>query len=402
MRDVVQLTKELVAFNTVSANSNIGLCEFLTPVLFGMGFCVEDLHVKDYPADKKTGRPAVKKANLIARIGPKDAEPLVLCGHMDTMPIDDITKWDSKKTRDPLHAAENTDGNLYGRGTVDMKGPLAAMICAVESLLEKSPKLRRELIICLTHDEEVGLRGARRIVADNKLKNPRFILVTEPTQLVPVRMHKGYLCLTAICAGEGGHSARGRRKINAIEVAARVVEELEEFAKELKAVREPCMDPPYANLNIGLIAGGTKLNKIPAKCEVSFSIRPIPGQSTKRIQAYITERLMTLGFDRKTGVSVVNVELFERDKGRIPTEPMCTSADSELIKVAEKVSGRSAIGEPYSTDASVLQKLGADCMIFGPGNIDVAHEPNEFIELNQLKTGVEYFGKIVEAICVEG
>lgn len=393
--DVVDLTRKMVAYDTVSAKSNLEFAVFLQGILSDMGFLVEELHVKDYV--EKSGAIEVKKANLIARVGPRGVEPLVLSGHMDVMPVGKLQDW---VIEDPFKLTER-GGKLYGRGSVDMKGPIAAMICAAGLFLEGTPKLRRELIFCLTHDEEVGLKGARRIVADKRLTNPKFIMIAEPTELTPVRMHKGHLCLRAICKGEKAHASCPQKGVNAIGLAVRVVRELEKFGEELKGLREPCIDPSHTTLNIAVIKGEAKLNEVPDECEVDFAIRPIPGQSAKAIQDYITHRLTNIGWTRKTSEPLVRVELFEKDRGRLPTEPMSTSAESELVRVAEKVSGKSACGAAYSTDASVLQQLGADCLIFGPGNIDVAHKPNEFIEASQLRVAVGIFKDIVREICLE-
>ena len=409
MKDVKQLTAQMVAMNTISAGSNMALAKFIEVILAEMGFQTM-LQEKTYPG-------GILKANLIARIGPKDVEPFMLSGHMDTMPVGDPKKW----RKDPFGLFE-TQGNLYGLGAVDMKGPLSASICAVESLVQNSAKLRRELILGLTYDEEAGLRGARRLV-DAQIVKPRFILVAEPTMLVPMRMHKGHICLRVTCRGLKGHSAKPNEGINAIELAADVIAEIKEFGKELMGARQPCIDPSYATLNISSIDSAdntidplkpikAKANEIPWICTIDFAIRPIPGQSIKWIQDDITQRLVAIQRyivlldEKKIGSSdekkikiSSSIAIDLQEKTKLPTEPMYTAAESELVKVAEAVSGKKAMGAHYSTDASVLQRLGSDCIIFGPGNIGVAHREDEYIEIGQLMAGVEKIREIVQRMC---
>lgn len=426
MLDVIELTKRMVAFNTESKNSNMEMALSVKATLEDMGFSVQ-LHEKDYFPKKEESEndrrirealekftdelgfsvqrkqvAGTRKANLIARIGPRDAEPFMLSGHMDVMPVGNVKDW---KTNDPLKLTEfGKKGEWYGRGSVDMKGPIAALICAVEPLVKQVGKFKRELMFGLTHDEEVGLKGAKRMVKD-QIVRPRFILIAEPTELIPIRMHKGHLCLKAICQGETGHASKPGKGINAIELAAKVIAELRKFSEELKGVIEPITDVPYTTLNISSIdstdtetKAKAKSNEIPWTCTIEFAVRPIVGQSTGRIRAYLQDRLSRVMWDRKKGNQLVTVDL--SDRGKVPTEPMCAPLDSELVRVAERVSKKSARGASYSTDASVLQKLGSDCLIFGPGSIDVAHKPNEYIEKSQLLKGVENFREIVRAMCI--
>jgi acetylornithine deacetylase len=319
------------------------------------------------------------------------------------MPVGNLSEWKigrggNEINLNPLQLTSH-DGKLYGRGSVDMKGPIAATICAIEPLVQLASKFKRELIFGLTYDEEVGLRGARRMV-EEKIVSPKFTLVAEPTQLIPMRMHKGHLCLTAFCHGKRAHAADPDKGRNAIELAAKVILELEQFSEELKCVIQPLIDPPHATLNIALAAGGSKLNEVPDGCLISFAIRPIPGQSVQRIREYIADRLMSIGGCDRSGNPIVVVDLFE--KTRQSTDPMITPSDSELVLVAESVSNEAARGVCYSTDASVLQHLGTDCVIFGPGCIDAAHKPNEYIEIEQLHKGVDQFREIARRMLLEG
>lgn len=424
MRDVIELTREMVAFDTTSSNSNLELACFLKELLEKMGLSVS--------FQEKTEN-GVRKANVIARIGPKNVEPLMLSAHMDVMPVGNLSAWTFSSN--PFDLTEQ-DGKLYGRGSVDMKGPLAAMICGIEPLISQASQFRRELMFGLTYDEEVGLIGAKRLV-NAKIIKPKFVLIAEPTELVPMRMHKGHLCLTAYCWGKGGHAAFPQIGRNAIEIAEKVIAKLKEFGEQLKCVEMPGFTPPYTTINIAEVRGGGKINKIPGQCEVDFAIRMIPGLTTQRIRDDITQRLEKIGYDEK-GLSIVTVGLYMKESDRIadeekfqkatktredltkriwvienerrkigkkePTEPMQTPASSELVRTAEAVAGVSARGVCFSTDASEFQRMRADCLIFGPGNIydGNGHEPNEYIEIDQLLKGVDQFREIARRMLLEG
>lgn len=384
MRNVIELTRRLVSFNTISQNSNLGMVSFLQALFEKMGFAVT--------LQKKTIND-VEKANLVARIGPRGVNPLMLSAHMDTVPFGQMRRWKTE----PLVLTES-GVKLFGRGSVDMKGPLAALICAVEPLLTQHSSFKRELIFGLTFDEEVGLVGAKHLVLSNEVC-PQFILVAEPTKLVPMRMHKGHISLRVVCRGESAHGSNPKIGKNAILMATDAIRILQEFGEELESAQEPILSPPYATLNIGKIKGGTKTNIVPARCEVEFEIRPIPGQSATAIRDSVASRMENLGFDAK-GDSQVIIELLDRTKQ--PTDPISTPADSLLIKIAEHVTGQEARGVSYSTDASMFQPWGSHCLILGPGDIANAHIENEFVEINQLTLAVDYFRNIIDTILHEG
>jgi acetylornithine deacetylase len=431
MNNVIDLTRQMVKINTISRNSNMELIDFLSKVFLDMGFEVK-LQDKKFPGN-------IVKANLVARIGPKDVEPFMFSGHTDTVPEGDIVGW----KYDPFNLTSN-GGKLYGLGSADMKGPIAAMICAAETLKPKFEKLRREFVFALTHDEEEGLLGAKRLL-NKKVVIPKFILVGEPTMLIPQRTHKGHIRLTAFCWGKSGHAGDPRNGLNAIELAAKVIAELQEFAQEVKGIRDPLIDPPYTTLNICAIRADAKLNLIPDYCEIDFAIRPIHGQTTERIQKHIENKIMQIGRDaenrpvasialymakeerekdeqlwkeynrkiieeaRKRGKNPIGLKTRQQwieDEGRrgqkkTNTDPLAPApSDSEIVRVIEAVSNKKSKGVCYSTDASVLQHFGADCVVFGPGDIYDAHKPNEFIEEQQLLDGVNKFRDIIERICL--
>ncbi|MDD5750869.1 MAG: M20 family metallopeptidase [Candidatus Pacebacteria bacterium] len=390
MLEVEELTTCLVGFNTVSQNTNHRMADFLDSILSDLGFSVQ-LYPKNCCEKTPNGNDkSVTKYGIVARIGPRDVEPLMLSAHMDTVPVGEEDKW----LTHPFTLTQK-GGRLHGLGSSDMKGPLAALICAVEPLAKRAVSLKREIVFCLSFDEEVGLLGARYLLKAADLK-AKYILVAEPTLLVPVRLHKGYMQLRAVCHGQSAHGSNPDAGVNAIEIAAKVIAVLHDFAEELKISRQPLIRPSYATLNIGAIKGGEKLNVVPDICRIEFEIRPIPGQSTQTIKEDLAGRMEQIGWNDDNSPKVT-LELVNRTKA--PTEPVYTPSDSLFVKTVEAVSGKPSTGVAYCTDASILQGTGAECLIIGPGDIAVAHQPNEFILQSQLLMAVDQFREIVKAMC---
>lgn len=378
--NVVEMTKQMVAINTVSDQSNLKLAELLKTWLEQLGF-----HVELQKHEFKNG--SIIKANLIARIGPRDCEPLMFSGHMDTVPVSDRQAWET----DPFYPRVIRE-KITGLGSVDMKGSIAAMICAVEPLAKAKERLKREIVFGLTFDEEVGLIGAKHLV-NSEIIRPKFAIIGEPTMMKPMRIHKGHIYLKAICRGGGGHASDPEKGVNAILVATEAIRVVEQFAKELKGISCPETDPHYATVNIGTIQGGTKPNVIPSRCFFCFDIRPIPGMTSRPLIQDLDNRLKNIGtFKNQPLVSIQTL--------RIPTEPVSTEPSSEIIRVAESVTGELARGVSYGTDGSMLQELGTEILILGPGSITKAHRPNEFVTIEQLKLAIGYFRKIAKQICI--
>jgi len=379
MFNVVELTKQMVAINTVSDLSNLELAELIKIWFEKLRFDVE------LQKQESIHGPMIK-TNLIARIGPNH-EALMFSGHMDTVPVEDINDWDT----DPFTPILCQD-KLFGLGSVDMKGSIAAMICAVEPLAKE--RLKREIIFGLTFDEEIGLVGAKYLVESQAVK-PKFTIIGEPTMMKPMRMHKGHIYLEVICRGSGGHASDPEKGINAIEIASEAIRVITQFADELKAYPFPNMDPPYATVNIGTINGGKKSNMIATKCLIGFDIRPIPGMNSKSLIRDIEGRLKDIAVPQ--GQPPISIKIT-----KIPTEPVLTDPLSEIVLTAEKVTGIRAGGVAYGTDGSVLQNMGTEIIILGPGSINQAHKPNEFVTIDQLELAVRQFREITQQICMKG
>lgn len=383
--DVIDLIAKLVAMKTVTGQSNLVIVRWFDRLLKGLGF-ETIIQRKTYGENSKK---EVVCANLVARFGPRDVEPLMLCGHMDTVPPG---KWSDWHQENPFRVVFS-EGKLFGLGVLDMKGSIATMICAVAPLL--SQLFHRELIISLTHGEESGLLGIK-LLQESSLVKPKYALIGEPTMMRPIRKHKGPIDAFVHCSGLSAHASDPCKGINAIEIAAEVIDVLRDFREELKAQLDDDFDPPFTTLNIGTIHGGEAINIIPSYCEIGFEIRPIPGQDTLLMFRDLQIRLESIRRDDQ-GNSLVKLNPTREPVGG----SVSTESSSLIVRVAEEVTGQKAGTVPFGTEASIVQLMGADCLILGPGDIHQAHKPDESIELSQLVLAVDQFRKIVQRICID-
>ncbi|MBA3766198.1 MAG: acetylornithine deacetylase [Acidobacteria bacterium] len=375
--NVEETLAKLVAINSVSSNSNVEIISFLAAHCERMGMCARLLPYRD--------ERGVKKINLIA-VAPrttKDDEliELALVGHTDTVPYD--PNW--------LEATELTarDGRLYGRGACDTKAFIAAALTAIEST-DRS-RFNRPVALVFTADEEVGCLGAKRLEQESGLR-VRYSIVGEPTSLQPIRAGKGYCLAEVVVRGIEGHSAYPAVGASAIFRAARLVSHLERIAEEIKQERQDAFDPPYTTLNVGLINGGTAKNIIPGQCRLTLEWRPVPGQKAERVldllrAAVEDEKRHDAGFDCR----ITPVRL---DGG------METPADSVLVRLLEEASGREAGTIAFGTEAPQMIGLGAQAVVFGPGDIRVAHRTGEFVPVEELHASVAILKRAIEHFCL--
>lgn len=375
--DLKQMLSALIAIPSVSCTDprldqgNRGVVEQLAAWLGDMGFACE---IQDVSPGK---------ANLIATLG-QGPGGLVLAGHTDTVP------WDQGRWRfDPFRMIE-ADGRLYGLGTADMKGFFPIAIEAAREFL-KAP-LKAPLIILATCDEECSMAGARALVEAGK-PAARFAVVGEPTSLKPLRMHKGVMMERVVIEGRSGHSSDPSLGANALEAMNAVMNELLAFRAELQAkYRNPAFTVPVPTLNLGCIHGGDNPNRICPHCELQFDLRPLPGMVMDELRTQIRERLAPLA--PRHGVSLIVEPLFAG------TPAMETPANSPLIRSAERLTGYTAEAAAFGTEAPFYRQLGMDALIFGPGGIEQAHQPDEFISLDSIRPTVEVLKGLIREFCL--
>ncbi len=368
---------QLVNIDSVSSRSNAEIISLLTSRCQALGLCV-----KHFPYADENG---VEKINMVALAGTDFSDAtnveLALVGHTDTVPYD--PDWAEATT------LIEREGKLFARGACDTKGFIAAALTSAAGIDLK--RLRKPLALIFTADEEVGLMGAKRLAEARPLQ-ARYSIVGEPTSLQPMHAGKGYCLAEVIVRGREGHSAYPALGASAIFRAARVIVRIEKIAEDLKAGRHESFDPPYTTLNIGMIRGGTAKNVIAGECRFTLEWRPIPGQPSNRLldllqMALEEEKKLDPGFECEVIAS-------RADSGfEVP-------ADSQIIKLLERLSGKKRGTVAFGTEAAQMMELGADAVVMGPGNIRVAHQTGEFVPIDELDRCVEILRQAIEFSCL--
>lgn len=365
-----QWLQTLVSFDTTSRNSNLALITCVHEALAGLGVQAELMHSPDGG-----------KANLFASLpaqGGGTQGGIVLSGHTDVVPVDG-QDWDS----DPFTLVEH-EGRLYGRGSADMKGFIATALALVPEFLAM-PRAR-PLHLALSYDEEVGCVGAPVMIHALKQRGARFdgCVVGEPTGMQVVVAHKGIQLYRCRVHGRAAHSSLTPRGCNAIEHAARLICRIRDLADEFKASGpyDECYDVPFTTMTTNQIHGGIAVNTIPDLCEFAYEFRNLPGMPGAaiqgRIEAYVRDELLP----RMQGeYADARIEL-EARAGAPALEAAEEAAITQLVRALTADQGRRKVG--YGTEAGLFQDAGIPTVVCGPGSIEQAHKPNEFVELSQL------------------
>lgn len=373
---VSEILRQLVGINSVSSRSNLEISEWLLARCESL-----DLKLKRFPYRDENG---IEKQNLIALVGTDFSDSvdveLALVGHTDTVPFDPA--WSEALT------LTERDGKLYGRGACDTKGFIAAMLAAIEKVNRDT--LKRPLVLVFTADEEVGLMGAKRL-ADLKPMRARYSIVGEPTSLRPMRAGKGYSLAEITLKGREAHSAYPAFGASAIFKAARLLRRIEDMATKLESERHEAFDPPFTTLNVGLVNGGTAKNVIPGECRFTLEWRPIPGQGSARLLGLLDEAISRERAADKEFDCIVNAS--RSDEG------FETSRNSELVQMLELATGNSAGTVAFGTEAAQMIALGAEAVVFGPGDIRVAHRTGEFVPVNELEKCVAVLRQAIDQFC---
>jgi acetylornithine deacetylase len=361
------ILKQLVSFDTTSRESNIPLIAWIESYLDQ--FAIPHLRV-DYEGGRKT--------NLYATIGPDQDGGIVLSGHTDVVPVDG-QKW----ATNPFELVEQ-GGLLYGRGSADMKGFIAVALAMAPHF--KSLNLKRPIHFAFSCDEEVGCRGVRPLVQHMRdhLKKPATVIVGEPTSMQVVNAHKSAVRFATEVTGHEAHSALTGKGVNAIMVAAEVIHEISRLREELIEIGDPTgrFDPPYSTIHVGMISGGTAQNIVPLKCNFGWETRLLPGADRN----FVPDR-----------IELLQQRLEPAMKAVAPTAGVSTTKHNDVPGLApEKDSPAEALAlhcshsngthtVSYCTEAGLFQEIGIPAVVCGPGNIEQAHKPDEFIAVDQLR-----------------
>jgi acetylornithine deacetylase len=377
--DLRTLCAELVRRPSMSSEnapfdvSNAAVIDALAQWADGLGMACERLPVP--------GRPG--KFNLIATLG-RGPGGLVLAGHSDTVPYDEHA-WAS----DPFRLTER-EGRLFGLGICDMKGFLA-MALQVAAEFARAP-LKQPLILLATADEERNMDGAKALVAAGKPR-ARAAIIGEPTGLKPVRLHKGIFMEGVVVHGRGGHSSRPDLGANAIEGMQRVLAALLAFRDELRGRGgPPAFALPHPTLNCGCIRAGDSVNRIPARCELQLDLRFPPGFERAALRAELHERAARALDD--SGCTIGFEALFE---GIGAFE---TPATAGIVAACERLTGHAAGAVDFGTEGPLLDALGMETVILGPGNIEQAHKPDEYLALDRVEPMLQTLRGLVRQFCL--
>ncbi len=324
------------------------------------------------------------KANLIATLGDGPGG-LVLAGHTDTVPFD-AGRW----RHDPFGGVV-ADGRIYGLGAADMKSFLALAIAAAAEF--RAADLRQPLVILATADEESSMAGARALAAAGPPLG-RHALIGEPTGLKPVRLHKGILMEAIRLEGKSGHSSNPALGINALEGMHQVIGELLRWRAELQTrYRNPLFEVATPTLNLGHIHGGDNPNRICADCELHIDIRPLPGMTLAGVRDELHGRLTRLLAD--SGLNLGFLPLFEG------IEAMETPATAAIVRVTEELTGAAAGAVGFGTEGPYLNALGMETVILGPGGVDCAHQPDEFLPLAMIEPTLKLLRGLIVRFCCQ-
>jgi acetylornithine deacetylase len=363
---------ELVRIDSVSAQSNEPIVEYLERRCAAL-----NLVTKRFPYLDDFG---VEKFNLIALSNATAEVELALVGHTDTVPYD--PNW-----TDATNLTER-DGKLYGRGSCDTKGFIATALTALETI--DLSRLTKPLALIFTADEEIGLRGAKKL-AEAKPLRVRYSIVGEPTSLKPIRAGKGYSLAEVIVKGREAHSAYPALGASAVFRAARLINRLEAIAVKLKDDQHAAFDPPYTTLNIGLIHGGSAKNVMAGECRFTLEWRPIPTQPSDHVL-----NLLKTAIQEETQSDPdfqCEVDASRADSG------FETAPDSRLVKLLEAATGNESGTVAFGTEAAQMMALGAESVVIGPGDIREAHRTGEFVPVEELERCAEVLKLAVLRLC---
>lgn len=367
LEETVGLLGELIAFPTVSSESNLELISWASDRLGHLG-----------ARTRITVDPTGTKANLFATLGPEGDGGLVLSGHTDVVPADG-QPWQS----DPFALVER-DGRLHGRGSCDMKGFLAAVLVSAPAFA--ASRLARPLHIALTYDEEIGCLGARALVKDlgREGLRPAMAIIGEPTEMAIVDAHKGCFEYTTEFVGLSGHASQPAQGVNAVQHAVRYATRLMELSDALRERAEEGsrFDPPWSTLQIGRMSGGVARNVIAEQCALEWELRPARAADAKfvleAIDRYATERLIPDMRAVHPGAGILR-----RVVGEVAG--LAPEAANPARDLAMRITGsRDAGAVSFGTEAGIFQEAGVACVVCGPGSIVQAHKADEYVSRAQL------------------
>ena len=378
----IEILERLVAFPTVSSESNLGLIEFVRQLLVDHGIDCELVH-------DDTG----SKANLFATVGPGERGGVILSGHTDVVPVEG-QNWST-----PPFCLTEKDGRLYGRGAADMKGFVAASLAA--ALRAAHMDLAVPLHLALSYDEELGCLGVhgllKRLAA--RTIRPRLCLVGEPTSMQVATGHKGKAEALVLCTGREAHSSLAPLAQNAIHLGCEFVSVLraEQARLAREGARDEAYDVVYSTLHVGVMRGGVSVNIVPNRCELEIELRHLPGDDTSAIFDNLRREARRIEQEARRVAPEAAVEL----KLTHAYPGLDTPGKSDAVRLIQALTGNnSTIKVAYGTEGGLFEQyLGVPTVVCGPGSITQAHKPDEFVTIDQMQRCDATLDRLLNRLC---
>jgi acetylornithine deacetylase len=377
----LEILARLVAFDTTSRRSNLELIAYVEAELAKLGV-----------AGRRVSNADGGKANLFASLGPSIEGGVVLSGHTDVVPVDG-QNW----TTDPWVLTRRGE-RLYGRGTCDMKGFLALGLAAAPALA--AAPLRRPIHLAFSYDEEVGCLGAPSMIdaIARELPRPSAVIVGEPTSMQAVRGHKGIAAFKVTVLGHEAHSSLTHMGVSAVMNAAKLMHSLTVLSEALERNADPASPfvPKGATLTIGQVNGGTAVNILARECVFWFDLRTPPGLDPLKILQPFFAEAKAMNADLKRRAPEAGVKVDQRSL----TPPLAPEIDGPAEQLARLLAGDNGPARvvSYAAEAGQFQGAGFSTVICGPGSIEQAHQPDEYVELTQMERGAQFMGRLLEAL----
>jgi acetylornithine deacetylase len=380
----IAMLEQLIAFDTTSRHSNLQLIEFIRSYLADLGVTAELV----YNAERS-------KANLYATLGPQDRPGIALSGHTDVVPVDG-QDWAS----DPFVLTERDD-RLYGRGSADMKAFIAICLALTPEILKQ--ELRTPVHFMFSYDEEIGCIGVRtllEVLKDRPVK-PLACIVGEPTLMKIIRAHKGKLSMRCRVRGFSCHSSLAHQGVNAVEAAAETVAYLKSMARRFRdnGPYDADLEPSYTTVHTGVLQGGTALNIVPAESHFDFEFRHLPEQDPQALFAELqafTEQQLLPEMQAVAADSGFSWEQLSQFPG------LSTADDADVVELVKALTGANSTGKvSFGTEAGLFQAIDIPTVVCGPGSIEQAHKPDEFIAIGEIVRCEEFIRRLIGRLAAQ-
>ncbi len=376
-----EILKKLVGFPTVSRDSNLELIHYIADYLNDLGFQSQLVHNEENT-----------KANLYAVIGPQNKPGVMLSGHTDVVPVDG-QDWSS----DPFELRFQDD-KFYGRGSADMKGFIACILSMLGNV--DANKLLTPIHLAFSYDEEIGCIGVRRLLdmlKDAPVK-PKYCIIGEPTLMQPVVAHKGKTAVRVKCTGSECHSSLAPDGLNAIYLATDLISAIRDLQQQLidTGHHDHDYDISHSTLHVGVINGGTALNIVPNHCEFVFEIRNLPEDSPTQLIEQLRNQANRIAesYTDRFPAAGISLEIYN-------TYPaLNTATDSDIVKLITELTGANKTGKiAFGTEGGLFtEQLALETIVIGPGSIEQAHKPDEYIASSELQRCDAFLQKLVTAL----